>query len=298
MLGSRGSGMMVPTSIERLDPFPAVAVNLLRRMPQPADLITELHRILESQPSLFRETVRVLVASGRHPDEGDPELVISQVGHGALLEIILTLLVREYMRNAFHASEDRRYWQYTLACAVCCEHVADDSQETRLLAYTAGLLHDIGRLALIATYPDRYSNLLSLTDRMFAANDPFDVLEHERLLFGMDHFATGAWLSAAWKFPPWLRAISGKFEDRPPAQYARLVDTVRTGTRLAHSVGFGYLQAAPRAKIRDILKGFPHNRDQAESRDDWNLVEEHVRQKVLARLHWYAPHPGSGAAKS
>jgi len=160
------------------------------------------------------------------------------------------------MQRAFNVVEDRRYWLYTLACAVSCAEIAAPGESTKLVAYVAGLLHDIGRLALIAAYPDKYANLLTLADRMFREDPGFNLLDHERMLFGLDHFATGSWLATTWGLPPWLRAITGKFNEALSGEHRELVATVRCGTGLAHSLGFGYLQAAHEPKYERFCGGF------------------------------------------
>jgi len=273
--------MTVPTSIERLEPFPEIAIALLHRIPIQFPVMPDFRDLIEKRPHLLGGIHRVAMQSGRVAAETEPASLFDQVEATALAEIAVTLLLRDYMEHAFAIADDRRYWRYTLASAVCCQLVAGPSQQT-LLAYACGLLHDIGRLAFIATYPDRYSNLLTLTDRMFASGEDFDILERERLLFGMDHFAAGGWLAAVWKMPPWLRAIVGKF-DKAAGEYSKLVETVRSGTRLAHSLGFGYLQAAPRANVRDILSSLPPGKpgDSAPS-------EKRLRDEIQSRLSWYA----------
>jgi len=264
--------MSVPSSIERLEPFPNVAVELLHRISLPDAETADFRDLVEQQPYLIAELAHVAAQSGRTGDDNE-----------LLAEMAITLLVRDYMRRAFRSSEDRRYWRYMLACAVCCEQVALAGRGA-LIAYAGGLLHDVGRLALIATYPDRYSNLLTLADRMFAADEYFDILEHERLLFGMDHFAAGTWLAAMWKMPSWLRSIVGKFDHQATGEFAKLVATVRAGTRLAQSLGFGYLQAAPHAPIREILDQFPQAREQLRCFDD---IEKRMRDNVELRFKWY-----------
>ena len=70
--------------------------------------------------------------------------------------------------------------------------------------------------------------------------------------------------------------------------------TVRTGTRLAHSLGFGYLQAAPRANVSDILKQLPGALSHWKALDMWKYGEEHLRSKIQTRLDWYETLPRTG----
>ena len=69
-------------------------------------------------------------------------------------------------------------------------------------AYVAGLLRDIGRLALLVKYPEPYANLL-----VVSGEQQFDLLMMERELFDIDHCEAGAWLMQQLPFPPELDEI-------------------------------------------------------------------------------------------
>jgi HD-like signal output (HDOD) protein len=271
----------VPGSILRIAPFPKSAVALLNCVPPDADKADAVRLVFEQEPQLLEAVGRIAEWS-RKWKSGD------KLGASELIEIAVTLQVHGYLQRSLSIFEDRRYWNYTLACAVCCEELASPGKDNRLVAYLAGFLHDIGRLALIAAYPDRYANLLLLVDRMFRDDRGFDLLAHERLLFGMDHFAAGSWLAETWNLPPWLRAITGKFDENAGSQYRSLVTTTRLGTRLAHALGFGYLQTAPRAEIKKIFAQAAGAQERWKSLDQWKLGEEVMREKIQSRLSLYA----------
>ena len=62
--------------------------------------------------------------------------------------------------------------------------------------YTAGLLHDVGRLALLRELPDQYARLLETEVR-----DDADLLAREKAAFEVDHCAAGKWILEQWEFP-------------------------------------------------------------------------------------------------
>ncbi len=279
----------VPKSIQRIAPFPRTALALLNKIPpQPGDA-AELRALLEEEPLLIDAMGKVAVVSPEYGFTDVPDLpsMFDQIGLAGVLRIAVTLSVQGYMRRAFSVFEDRRYWHYTVACGVSCAEIASD-QNDRLTAYAAGLLHDIGRLALIAAYPDKYANLLILANRMFMEDPRFNMLVHEKMLFGLDHFATGSWLATSWGLPHWLGAITGKFNEDASGELRELVATVRCGTGLAHSLGFGYLEAAPRTDIREILRRLPSAWDRWQSLDHWKLGEEHLRARIQSQLGLYS----------
>ncbi len=273
----------IPSSIRRIEPLPDLAVQLLNRLPLNPAGMRELQAALS--PELVQAIAGVALREDLESSGLDP------IHPATFAEIAVTILIRDYLSRGFTFSGDRRYWRYTVACAVCCAELAPPQDTKSPLAYPAGLLHDIGRLAVIAAYPEKYSNLLTLADRMFATEEPFDMSEHERMLFGLDHFAAGTWLAASWKLPPWLLAVAGKFDDQTPGEHRSLVATVRAGTRLAHSLGFGYLSNAPRADIRTILRDIPAAWTHWKVLDHWQTGEEYMRAKIQLRLNCYAGSP-------
>lgn len=269
--------MSVPISIERIAPLPPIAVEILNRIPSLPDAADDiLNQLLQSEAQLQEETIQMAHQRGlENPRATD------------LAEIALSLLVRRYMQRAFDVTEDLRYWRYTLACAFSCQELARFDNIAGLQAYAAGLLHDIGRLALIAAYPEKYANLLTLTNTMFESGRPFNISEYERMLFGLDRFATGDWLAAKWKLPAWLHPVVGKFTSQPTPADHRLIENVRAGTQLAHSLGFGYLEAAPRMSIREILSKHPSALRHWSALDKFGLGEKAWHASIEPRLSWY-----------
>ncbi len=244
-------------------------------------LDSHLQKLLEHEAALSSDIVLIANRSGLTADG------IESIPASNLAEIALSVLVRQYMQRAFDVAEDRRYWRYTLACAFTCQELMAIDNITGLRAYAAGLLHDIGRLALIAAYPEKYANLLALTDSMFESGRPFNISEYERMLFGMDRFATGDWLAAKWKLPAWLHPVVGKFNKQPAAIDRQLIEIVRAGTQVAHSLGFGYLRAAPRLSVPQVLSKVPAALRHWETLDQWSLGEEAWRARIESRLSWY-----------
>jgi len=292
--------MVVPSTIKKIEPLAPIAIELLNMIPLSADGGPSLEDALQREPALWMKISQVATRAGRatpvdaSTGASNDESIAGKVSPADLVELAITISVHDYLQSALTVAEASNYLRYILACADCCAELAAPAKVDVLLAYAAGLLHDIGRLALIQAYPERYANLLVLTDAMFASEQPFDILHYEQMLFGFNHFTTATWLADVWNLPHWLRPVVGKFDDQPSASYRNLVATVRTGTRLAHSLGFGYLQAAPRANVSDILKQLPGALSHWKALDMWKYGEEHLRSKIQTRLDWYETLPRTG----
>ena len=282
--------MVVPSTITRIEPLAPVAIEVLNRVPLPAGGDPGIALALQREPELWSKITQVAINAGFCGEPGESNIEsddVAKISPAKLAEVAITISLHDYLRAALTMGEANGYWRYILACAYCCSELAAPAKVDPLLAYAAGLLHDIGRLALIQAYPERYANLLTLTDAMFASEQPFDILHYEQMLFGFNHFSTATWLADVWKLPSWLRPIVGKFDSKTPAAVPNLVATVRAGTRLAHSLGFGYLQAAPRSDVEAILKQLPGAMGHWKTLDVWKYGEEHMRIKIRTRMDSY-----------
>jgi putative nucleotidyltransferase with HDIG domain len=150
----------------------------------------------------------------------------------------------------------RRCWTHSLACGMLSQELATACFMKADEAYTAGLLHDIGRLGLLAAYPVEYANVLEV-----AVEYSFDVLHCERELFDIDHCEAGAWLAEQWKLPPELGVIAAHHHEDPVAVNAGktpdLLTIVRLGCRLADTLDFSVVKTRAPGDFGQILGYLP-----------------------------------------
>jgi len=73
------------------------------------------------------------------------------------LDRIKSLAVTVAMRGFLGKPNPLIYqcWQHSVACALVCQELSPIFGLSGDRAYTAGLMHDIGRLGLLKTYPRR-----------------------------------------------------------------------------------------------------------------------------------------------
>src|SRR5471030_2188145 len=92
-------------------------------------------------------------------------------------------------------------------------------------AFTAGLLHDIGRLVLVSCFPQQYERVIGYR----AAHDCFP-LEAERAVLGIDHVAAGVALAEHWNFSDTMKlAIANHHDpDTPGAGFLSAIIHIAT----------------------------------------------------------------------
>ena len=126
------------------------------------------------------------------------------LGSENVKRLALTVALGKFLKGLLRQENLRACWHHVVASALLAEELAVSLNIGKDRAYTAALLHDVGRLALLVCYPVEYGNLLCV-----ARQEGFAELECERELFDIDHCAAGRWLAEHWNLPPdFARAIS------------------------------------------------------------------------------------------
>ncbi|MEZ0238896.1 MAG: HDOD domain-containing protein, partial [Methylophilaceae bacterium] len=91
------------------------------------------------------------------------------------------------------------FWRHGICTAACAKVLAKRLGLNPEIAFTAGVLHDIGKLIIVMEYPAA-AKVVAVDE---ASDESF--LEAERNLIGYDHAALGGELAQRWKFPQAIR---------------------------------------------------------------------------------------------
>jgi HD-like signal output (HDOD) protein len=144
-------------------------------------------------------------------------------------------------------------WRHGLATALICQRLARPMHLHESNAYTAGLIHDIGQLALLNVFPS-YEEALIAGEEMGV-----DILAVEKDLFGLDHGEAGRWLLAEWGCPLVLQEVAGKHENPPLAEPrdTGLIRLVHAGSELANLMGMSAAAPARHGDIAQIAATLP-----------------------------------------
>ena len=242
-----------PWALKALPPFPAVALQLLSLLDDaeaPMRKVTELLRI---DPALAAEILRVsnsvLYGLSRRIDNVSHAIVV--LGTDTVKRLALTVALGRFSQSFLHNQTLRVCWDHSVACAVVAEELALMMGQPRDRAYTAGLLHDVGRLALLACYPNEYGNLLEV-----ARENHFDELECERQLFDIDHCQAGEWLAQSWNLPSeFVEAIAN--HHTAEIKNHSLLSTVTAANAIADVIGFNVLPMPAAATVEELISGLP-----------------------------------------
>jgi putative nucleotidyltransferase with HDIG domain len=146
----------------------------------------------------------------------------------------------------------RSLWHHNLASALIAEQIASAGFMDKDVAYTSGILHDIGRFALTVIRPDEYATLLETH-----CGSAESILEAERGLFGWDHCDVGRRLVVDWKLPSEFEAIVANHHlPRRTDGTWGMAELIKVSCRMADAAGFSAFpgcEISPYANLLDEL---------------------------------------------
>jgi putative nucleotidyltransferase with HDIG domain len=250
---------------EAIPPFPAVALKALNLMSGTDTSLLELCNLIRSDPAFSIAILKVanspLVAFSKNVTSVLQASML--LGFLQLRRVVITVGLKAYFENSFSLLI-RSCWRHSVACAIIAEHSAKWSSLDSEFAYTAGILHDIGRVALATFMADAYARVLKR-----GADQPEDLLLVERELCGIDHCEAGRSLVGAWNLPGGFLEITAchhEREVRPPGT----ASLIPPSCELADALGFSVIHCRSPRSYADILADFPErarNRFPAEAEE-------------------------------
>jgi putative nucleotidyltransferase with HDIG domain len=124
--------------------------------------------------------------------------------------------------------------------------IAQANEEDESLAFTAALLHDVGKIVLAGALEHIYGELVENSQNQQAA-----LIEAEKRLLGVQHAELGGRLLARWKFPENIvSAVSFHHQPAAADPHQRLAAYVYLGNLIAYFMGHGYGHQVPAMRGR------------------------------------------------
>lgn len=265
-----------PRSLRDLPPFPPIALKVLRLLSNEDVETKEIADTIAADPVFTGELLRL----ANSPLFGLPRqvktlrLAVVVPGRDRLRGLTMSVALRSYMRVPRKPPHLQDWWRHSLACALLTDGLAAACSARGDYAYTAGLVHNIGRLGLMTIYPKGYARFLRL-----AGKRPVEVLELERKLFGLDHCEAGRLLMEQWDFPRELIAPAAHHHEEPRPERFGLETLVCLGCRLADTLGFEGLPHQRQWTLEEIRSQLPEP-----GRDGLALGPEVLKAVVSSRI--------------
>ncbi len=245
----------MPWAHLRLPPFPRVAIRVMQLASDDNVQLPQLSELVSSDPAFASEVLTVansMLYSARYPATTIQQ-AIAVLGSNTLQGVCITVGVRAYFGKALSHPAMRRLWHHNLACAIIAQRLAAGGTIDKDLAYTCGILHDIGRIALAVIQPKDYAALLETHQ-----GSPASILERERAMFGWDHCETGQRMVAEWKLPDAIElSVFNHHAPRRADGAWGLAEVVKMSCRIADTAGFSAFEGCEAIPYPELLDELP-----------------------------------------
>jgi len=223
------------SAIKTLRPFPAVACHLMKLVHGDDKIdFGEISRVLMADAAFSSQVLRVANSAlfGARYEVKSILQALCVVGVDRLRDLVVTVALKDYV-GRYDNLVLQRCWRHNLATALWCDTLADHCGIDRPMGYTAGILHDIGRIALLTSFPDEYAAFLDVSP----VGD-LDKLEAERRLCDADHCQVGGSLAMSWNFSPILNDVIAHHHDEITSETPRVRLLVQSACMAATMSGF------------------------------------------------------------
>ncbi len=212
---TKAANLILKNKVDSLQVIPAVALKLLRLTNDENAAVADLSQLIETEPALAAKMIRNVNSAAFALSRKITSikravniLGFSSVRQLAINQLFYNKLINHKAKNEF---DQLFFWQHCLfvaslsrAIAIGLKHKDPD------LIYSAGLMHDIGKIVL------ETHGKVSYSDFVFACkNDEQSTIIGERDFFGLNHAEMGFVFCQQWDIPEQISAIVYCHHDMP-----------------------------------------------------------------------------------
>ncbi len=186
----------------------------------------DLRAVIEQDPAIVARVLKVSNSSIYSFSREITTLThaITLLGFRTVRNLVLAASLRQAFKE--FGELEKKLWEHSVVAGAIASMLAerDGMDVEREEAFTAGLLHDLGKVALANNSRDEYLRV----DAEVEAGRPAE--EAEVGVFGFDHAELGACVARKWKLPEHLEAVIRHHHQ--PDQLPALTEPVRRLTAL------------------------------------------------------------------
>ncbi len=186
--------------VRDLPPFPAVVHRVLALLNDP---LVSAERIVEAVRYDQSITANVLKACNSALLAGTQRVTtlkdaLVRIGNKMLIQVILSSAGSDVLRNEVRGYDLERgaLWKHSVLCALMAESLCDVVKyDQRDKAFTAGLLHDVGKVVLNEFVGKEYKGISNA-----ARSAKIAFLDAETGVLGINHAEVGGIIGTEWNF--------------------------------------------------------------------------------------------------
>lgn len=243
----------------RLPVLPKVTIRLLKALDSTNVSSKEVAGIIEAEPALAARLLKLANSTfySRRGMVSQINRAVTVLGAKTIRSFALAVWTHTLQSQTRNVDELRLMapllghgFAAAITAGLLAERVDPGQSED---SFVAGLLHDIGRVALVAQMGGEYQT--RIVDPAQRGRVPLH--EREEEILGFDHRVLGSALMASWALPPFLAHVAEQHHDSRiiPGEHFHLA-AVALADSLSTRMGFNIALDAPRPEQPELAAFF------------------------------------------
>ncbi len=205
-------------TIKGLPPFPQTALRAIKAVKDPDSSAQDLVNIIQYDQSITANILRFANSAyfGLQSKVTSLKQAVAYLGSKTIMDMLFLSGSLSYFRGEYkgYGLKGEDLLTHSVSTALLCRILGERiGLEETSTVFTAGLLHDIGKVVLSSFVKDKYDEIMELV-----ADENHSFVMAEREVLGMDHAQVGGEVAQEWGIPEEIaRPISlhHQFEKAP-----------------------------------------------------------------------------------
>lgn len=189
----------------QLPAMPAVVQDVINSFDDPNLDVKDLAEKISHDQGLSTKVLRVANSSfyGLSRQVATVHDAVVVLGFGSIRSLVLAAgFVHAFPDTSPGLFERKQFWHHSLRVAACARVLAKCCRQNAEVAFTAGLLHDVGQLVLDTCLHKQFNAVLERLGKKGG-----DLYQLEREMLGFDHAIVGAEMAKRWNFPAPIQQV-------------------------------------------------------------------------------------------
>ena len=228
------------TNIDDLPAFPAIAFEIIRLTRDPNTTSKNLEEVIKKDPNLVTQILKFANSAlyGLSREVVSLNHAINLLGFVQVENIVMiSVILSSVKKLPLHKNFNRdKFLEHSFGCGVTAKIISNIlSFNFSSTEFSAGVIHDIGKVLLDLYAPDCLDQIL---DNAFKKGISFT--ESEMELYGIDHCQLGAKLLSIWGLPEDITDAVANHHNPDKASNKLLASVVHVADLLTYSSGIGF----------------------------------------------------------
>jgi putative nucleotidyltransferase with HDIG domain len=231
-------------SIEGLPTLPVVLRKIQEALQNPKVTMNQISTIVAMDQALVSRSLQLVNSAfyGMRERVSSIDRAIVIIGLNMLHSLMIGLSVVKVFKNSpMQGFSPEEFWEHSFATGLIARKLAKmKGHKDPEQFFVAGLLHDMGRLAMDQFLHEEFSQAI-----IMAKQQSTPLIEWEKKIIGFDHSKAGAWLGLRWGLPQtFITTIEFHHGDEPVlldtgSAYFPILKTVSTANVICNIAGIG-----------------------------------------------------------